>query len=337
MTMSLHNAINGFSIGPHKLPNGLLVAPMAGLTDRPTRNLLRNMGAGLAVAEMLTSDTSLWHSRKSQLRLPHADDLAPISVQIAGNDPQQMAQAAQANVALGAQIIDINMGCPAKKVLKKAAGSALLAHPELVSEILHAVVAAVDVPVTLKIRTGSTPQERNGVDIAQIAEDAGICALAVHGRTRACAFKGDVEFDTIAAIKQAIAIPVIANGDIQTPEQAKQILQYTQADGLMIGRAIQGNPWIFQQIHHYLRTGQHLTAPNREEKWQVIQQHLKGIHALYGDPMGPRIARKHVAAYLPEKHIRQTFNQLSTASEQLRFLQQQLNSAPAEQHNHQAA
>lgn len=335
--MSLHNAINGFSIGPHKLPNGLLVAPMAGLTDRPTRNLLRNMGAGLAVAEMLTSDTSLWHSRKSQLRLPHADDLAPISVQIAGNDPQQMAQAAQANVALGAQIIDINMGCPAKKVLKKAAGSALLAHPELVSEILHAVVAAVDVPVTLKIRTGSTPQERNGVDIAQIAEDAGICALAVHGRTRACAFKGDVEFDTIAAIKQAIAIPVIANGDIQTPEQAKQILQYTQADGLMIGRAIQGNPWIFQQIHHYLRTGQHLTAPNREEKWQVIQQHLKGIHALYGDPMGPRIARKHVAAYLPEKHIRQTFNQLSTASEQLRFLQQQLNSAPAEQHNHQAA
>ena len=335
--MSLHNAINGFSIGPHKLPNGLLVAPMAGLTDRPTRNLLRNMGAGLAVAEMLTSDTSLWHSRKSQLRLPHADDLAPISVQIAGNDPQQMAQAAQANVALGAQIIDINMGCPAKKVLKKAAGSALLAHPELVSEILHAVVAAVDVPVTLKIRTGSTPDERNGVDIAQIAEDAGICALAVHGRTRACAFKGDVEFDTIAAIKQAIAIPVIANGDIQTPEQAKQILQYTQADGLMIGRAIQGNPWIFQQIHHYLRTGQHLTAPNREEKWQVIQQHLKGIHALYGDPMGPRIARKHVAAYLPEKHIRQTFNQLSTASEQLRFLQQQLNSAPAEQHNHQAA
>jgi len=335
--MSLHNAINGFSIGPHKLPNGLLVAPMAGLTDRPTRNLLRNMGAGLAVAEMLTSDTSLWHSRKSQLRLPHADDLAPISVQIAGNDPQQMAQAAQANVALGAQIIDINMGCPAKKVLKKAAGSALLAHPELVSEILHAVVAAVDVPVTLKIRTGSTPEERNGVDIAQIAEDAGICALAVHGRTRACAFKGDVEFDTIAAIKQAIAIPVIANGDIQTPEQAKQILQYTQADGLMIGRAIQGNPWIFQQIHQYLRTGQHLSAPNREEKWQVIQQHLKGIHALYGDPMGPRIARKHVAAYLPEKHIRQTFNQLSTASEQLHFLQQQLNSASADQHNHQAA
>ncbi len=336
MTMSLHNAINGFSIGPHKLSNGLLVAPMAGLTDRPTRNLLRKMGAGLAVAEMLTSDTSLWNSRKSQLRLPHADDLAPVSVQIAGNDPQQMAQAAQANVALGAQIIDINMGCPAKKVLKKAAGSALLAHPDLVADILRAVVAAVDVPVTLKIRTGSTPEQRNGVDIARIAEDAGISALAVHGRTRECAFKGAVEFDTIAAIKQAIAIPVIANGDIQTPEQAKQILEYTHADGLMIGRAIQGNPWIFQQIHHYLRTGQHLEAPTAEAKWQVIQQHLKGIHGLYGDPMGPRIARKHVAAYLPEKHIRQSFNQLSTASEQLRFLQQ-FNVHTADKHNNQAA
>ena len=335
--MSLHNAINGFSIGPHKLSNGLLVAPMAGLTDRPTRNLLRNMGAGLAIAEMLTSDTSLWHSRKSQLRLPHADDLAPISVQIAGNDPQQMAQAAQANVALGAQIIDINMGCPAKKVLKKAAGSALLAHPELVADILQAVVAAVDVPVTLKIRTGSTPAERNGVDIASIAEDAGISALAVHGRTRECAFKGAVEFDTIAAIKQAIAIPVIANGDIQTPEQAEKILQYTQADGLMIGRAIQGNPWIFQQIHHFLSTGEHLDAPSAEQKWQVIEQHLKGIHALYGDPMGPRIARKHAAAYLPEKHIRQSFNQLTTASEQLRFLQQQLSSDATDKHNNQAA
>ncbi|HCH24676.1 MAG TPA: tRNA dihydrouridine synthase DusB [Oceanospirillaceae bacterium] len=335
--MSLHNAIDGFSIGPHKLSNGLFVAPMAGLTDRPTRNLLRNMGAGLAIAEMLTSDTSLWHSRKSQLRLPHADDLAPVSVQIAGNDPQQMAQAAQANVALGAQIIDINMGCPAKKVLKKAAGSALLAHPELVADILQAVVSAVAVPVTLKIRTGSTAAERNGVDIARIAEDAGISALSVHGRTRACAFKGAVEFDTIAAIKQAIAIPVIANGDIQTPEQAQQILEYTQADGLMIGRAIQGNPWIFQQIHHYLRTGQHLDMPSAEEKWHVIQQHLKGIHALYGDPMGPRIARKHVAAYLPEKHIRQSFNQLTTASEQLRFLQQQLSSDTTDKLNHQAA
>ncbi|MGB2325955.1 MAG: tRNA dihydrouridine synthase DusB, partial [Pseudomonadales bacterium] len=261
MTTSLHNAINGFAIGPHQLANGLFVAPMAGLTDRPTRNLLRKMGAGLAVAEMLTSDTKLWHSRKSQLRLPHADDRAPISVQIAGNDPMQMAAAAQANVALGAQIIDINMGCPAKKVCKKAAGSALLEHPKLVADILQAVVAAVAVPVTLKIRTGSSPDERNGVAIARLAADAGIQSLAVHGRTRACAFKGEVEFDTIAAIKQAIDIPVIANGDIRTPEQALQILEHTQADGLMIGRGIQGNPWIFQQIHYFLRTGKHMTPP----------------------------------------------------------------------------
>ncbi|MCP4790912.1 MAG: tRNA dihydrouridine synthase DusB [Gammaproteobacteria bacterium] len=325
--------MNGFSIGPHKLSNGLLVAPMAGLTDRPTRNLLRNMGAGLAVAEMLTSDTSLWHSRKSQLRLPHADDIGPVSVQIAGNDPQTMAQAAQANVALGADIVDINMGCPAKKVLKKAAGSALLAQPQLVAEILQAVVNAVDVPVTLKIRTGSSPQQRNGVDIAKIAEAAGISALAVHGRTRQCAFKGEVEFDTIAAIKQAVTIPVIANGDISTPEQAQHVLQHTQADGLMIGRAIQGNPWIFQQIHHFLCTQEHLAPASAEATWQVVEQHLIGIHLLYGATMGPRIARKHAAAYLPDRQARMLFNQLNTASEQLTFLQQQLH----HQTNHQAA
>jgi tRNA-dihydrouridine synthase B len=322
--MSLHNAINGFSIGPHKLVNGLMVAPMAGLTDRPTRHLLRHMGAGLAVAEMLTSDTRLWHSRKSRLRLPHADDMAPISVQIAGNNPAQMAAAAQANVALGAQIIDINMGCPAKKVCKKAAGSALLAHPKLVAEILQAVVQAVDVPVTLKIRTGDNPEQRNGVDIAHLAEDAGITTLAVHGRTRACGFKGAVEFDTIAAIKQAVSIPVIANGDITTPEQALQVLEYTQADGLMIGRAIQGNPWIFQQIQHFLCTGQHLARPSTEQIWAVVEQHLKGVHQLYGETMGPRIARKHMAAYLPEQQSRKAFNQLTTAAQQLAFIQQQL-------------
>jgi tRNA-dihydrouridine synthase B len=322
MTISLHNAINGFSIGPHKLANGLLVAPMAGLTDRPTRNLLRDMGAGLAVAEMLTSDTKLWHSRKSRLRLPHADDIAPISVQIAGNNPSQMATAAQANVTLGAQIIDINMGCPAKKVCKKAAGSALLEHPKLVAQILQAVVQAVDVPVTLKIRTGSSPQQRNGVAIAHLAEEAGIAALAVHGRTRACGFKGPVEFDTIAAIKQAVSIPVIANGDISTPEQALQVLKHTQADGLMIGRAIQGNPWIFQQIQHFLCTGQHIAPPSAEQIWLVVTQHLNGIHQLYGESMGPRIARKHVAAYLPEQQQRKAFNQLTTAGQQLAFLQQ---------------
>lgn len=324
MTTSLHNAINGFAIGPHQLANGLFVAPMAGLTDRPTRNLLRKMGAGLAVAEMLTSDTKLWHSRKSQLRLPHVDDMAPISVQIAGNDPLQMAAAAKANVALGAQIIDINMGCPAKKVCKKAAGSALLEHPKLVADILQAVATAVEVPVTLKIRTGSSPDERNGVAIARLAEAAGIQSLAVHGRTRACAFKGEVEFDTIAAIKQAIDIPVIANGDIRTPEQALQILEHTQADGLMIGRGMQGNPWIFQQILHFLRTGKHMAPPSTEEIWLVVKEHLQGIHALYGDTMGPRIARKHMAAYLPQQEARKAFNQLTTAGQQLGFLQQQL-------------
>ncbi len=322
--MSLHNAIHGFAIGPHQLANGLFVAPMAGLTDRPTRNLLRQMGAGLTVAEMLTSDTNLWHSRKSQLRLPHADDLAPVSVQIAGNNPEQMAAAAQANVALGADIIDINMGCPAKKVCKKAAGSALLAEPELVKTILTKVVAAVEVPVTLKIRTGSSPSQRNGVDIARLAEDAGIQALAVHGRTRACAFKGPVEYDTIAAIKQAVAIPIIANGDINTAQQAKQVLNHTQADGVMIGRAIQGNPWIFQQIHHYLQHNELPKQPDSHTRWQVISLHLQGIHKLYGDVMGPRIARKHAAPYLLDKQQRQAFNQLTTASEQLAFMQQYL-------------
>ena len=323
--MNLHNAIHGFSIGPYQLTNGLIVAPMAGLTDRPTRNLCRQLGAGLAVAEMLTSDTRLWNSRKSQLRLPHADDKAPVSVQIAGNDPQQMAQAAQANVLLGAQIIDINMGCPAKKVCKKAAGSALLQDPLLVQQILEAVVQAVDVPVTLKIRTGWDTEHRNGIEIARIAQAAGIQALAVHGRTRACAFKGQAEYDTIAAIKQAITIPVIANGDITSPEQAKQVLLYTQADGIMIGRAIQGNPWIFHQIHHYLSTGQLLSPPTPDAQWQTLSHHLQGIHELYGPVMGPRIARKHVAPYLQSLNIeaqqRQQFNQLANAEQQMTFLQ----------------
>ena len=236
--MNHSSVIYGFAIGPHQLENGLILAPMAGITDRPFRHLCRQLGAGLAVAEMLTSDTSLWHTQKSQRRLPHADDGVPISVQIAGSDPAQMAHAAQANVALGAQIIDINMGCPAKKVLKKAAGSALLRDPQLVKDILTAVVAAVDVPVTLKIRTGWSTDQRNGLDIANIAQDAGIKALAVHGRTRACGFKGAVEYDTIAAIKQTLDIPVIANGDINTAEDAANILAYTNADGLMIGREV---------------------------------------------------------------------------------------------------
>ena len=278
--MNYSSVIHGFSIGPHQLENGLILAPMAGITDRPFRNLCRHLGAGLAVAEMLTSDTSLWHTQKSQRRLPHADDSLPISVQIAGSEPAQMAHAAQANVALGAQIIDINMGCPAKKVLKKAAGSALLRDPNLVKDILTAVVSAVDVPVTLKIRTGWSTDQRNGLDIANIAQDAGIQALAVHGRTRACGFKGEVEYDTIAAIKQALNIPVIANGDINTAEDAAHVLCYTGADGIMIGRGAQGNPWLFQQVHHYLKHGTPLEKPSNAKVWQILEQHLYGLYSL---------------------------------------------------------
>jgi tRNA-dihydrouridine synthase B len=319
--MNYSSVIHGFAIGPHQLENGLILAPMAGITDRPFRHLCRQLGAGLAVAEMLTSDTSLWHTQKSQRRLPHADDGTPISVQIAGSDPAQMAHAAQANVALGAQIIDINMGCPAKKVLKKAAGSALLKDPQLVKDILMAVVTAVDVPVTLKIRTGWSTDQRNGLDIALIAQDAGIKALAVHGRTRACGFKGDVEYDTIAAIKQALDIPVIANGDINTLEDAAKVLSHTDADGLMIGRGAQGNPWLFQQMHHYLKHGTKLEKPSNTVMWHILKQHLYGLYSLYGEVMGPRIARKHVGWYLKQEPTqRKIFNQLESQMQQLDFL-----------------
>ncbi|MDC9720679.1 MAG: tRNA dihydrouridine synthase DusB [Gammaproteobacteria bacterium] len=319
--MNHSNVIHGFAIGPHQLENGLILAPMAGITDRPFRHLCRQLGAGLAVAEMVTSDTSLWHTQKSQRRLPHADDSLPVSVQIAGSDPAQMAHAAQANVALGAQIIDINMGCPAKKVLKKAAGSALLREPKLVKNILQAVVSAVDVPVTLKIRTGWSKEQRNGLDIANIAQDAGIKALAVHGRTRACGFKGEVEYDTIANIKQTIEIPVIANGDINNVEDAAHVLAYTLADGLMLGRGAQGNPWLFQQVHHYLVHQKPLAKPSHEVIWHVLQQHLQGLYALYGEVMGPRIARKHVGWYLKQEPAhRKAFNQLQDSHQQIQFL-----------------
>lgn len=326
--MNYSSVIHGFAIGPHQLENGLILAPMAGITDRPFRHLCRHLGAGLAVAEMLTSDTSLWHTQKSQRRLPHADDSLPISVQIAGSEPAQMAHAAQANVALGAQIIDINMGCPAKKVLKKAAGSALLRDPNLVKDILTAVVSAVDVPVTLKIRTGWSTDQRNGLDIANIAQDAGIQALAVHGRTRACGFKGEVEYDTIAAIKQALNIPVIANGDINTAEDAAHVLSYTGADGIMIGRGAQGNPWLFQQVHHYLKHGTPLEKPSNAKVWQILEQHLYGLYSLYGEVMGPRIARKHVGWYLKQEPTqRKLFNQLQTQLQQLEFLNHYFDSA----------
>ncbi len=314
------------TIGPFTLNSQVVLAPMAGVTDQPFRLLCRRLGAGLVVAEMLTSDTRLWNSRKSQLRLIHADEPEPRSVQIAGTEPDQMAQAAQLCVERGAQIVDINMGCPAKKVCKKAAGSALLKDEVLVQSILEAVVRAVDVPVTLKIRTGWSPDQRNGITIARIAEDCGIQALAVHGRTRACAYMGEVEYDTIAMIKEAISIPVIANGDITSPERAQQVLDYTKADGIMIGRAAQGNPWLFREIQHYLETGETLPKTSYKDISAVIIEHLHRLHGFYGDYMGVRIARKHLGWYVQHlpmgAQFKSRFNQLNLASEQLASAQE---------------
>lgn len=285
-------------IGPYTLPNRLILAPMAGVTDRPFRQLCRQLGAGLVVSEMVTSDTRLWHSRKSRLRLPHAGDPEPRSVQIAGGDPAMLAEAARRNVELGAQIIDINMGCPAKKVCNKAAGSALMKDETLVRQILEAVVAAVEVPVTLKIRTGWDRQHKNGIEVARIAEQSGIQALAVHGRTRADLYQGQAEYDTIAAIKQSVSIPVFANGDIDSPHKARDVLASTGADALLIGRAAQGRPWIFREIDHFLTTGTLLPGPGLEETEQVLLGHLAELHDFYGATMGVRIARKHVGWYL---------------------------------------
>jgi len=279
------------------LANNLVVAPMAGVTDRPFRMLCKALGAGYAISEMVASNPALRHTEKSKRRIDHSGEAAPIAVQIAGADPQMLAEAARYNVQHGAQVIDINMGCPAKKVCNAAAGSALLANEPLVGAILAAVVAAVDVPVTLKIRTGPTPGSRNAVAIARLAEDAGVQALTVHGRTRACAFVGTVEYDTIAAVKRAVSIPVIANGDIDTPERAAAVLAHTGADAVMIGRAAQGRPWIFREIAHFLATGMHLPAPTVAEARALILDHLADHHAFYGEDAGVRIARKHLGWY----------------------------------------
>ena len=308
-------------IGPYTLENCLILAPMAGVTDRPFRQLCRRLGAGLAVSEMVISDHRLWNTRKSRLRLDHHGEAGPRSVQIAGGDPRMMAEAARLNEAHGAQIIDINMGCPAKKVCNKAAGSALLKDEQLVTEILQAVTAAVSVPVTLKMRTGWSPDQRNGIRVARIAEDAGIQAIAVHGRTRACAYKGEAEYDTIAAIKQAVRIPVFANGDIDSPQKAKQVLQHTGADGLLIGRAAQGQPWIFRDIHHYLTTGEIRTPPTVQEVRDILLTHVQELYEFYGEFMGARIARKHVGWYLSARPdgdlFKRHFNQLEEPSQQL--------------------
>ncbi|MDX2464283.1 MAG: tRNA dihydrouridine synthase DusB [Porticoccus sp.] len=311
-------------IGDHAVTNRTILAPMAGVTDLPFRQLCRQLGAGLTISEMVTSDTRLWKSRKSQQRLIHHNEPSPRAVQIAGSVPEMMADAARQNIALGAEIIDINMGCPAKKVCKRAAGSALLQDEALVASILQAVVSTVNVPVTLKIRTGWDKQNRNAQRIARIAEDAGIQALAIHGRTRACRFLGQAEYDTIASVVDAVAIPVFANGDICTPEQAKQVLDSTGAAAVMIGRAAQGNPWLFNQINHYLEHGVIPDPPSNTELIRVVSAHIKAIHQHYGEYLGIRIARKHVGWYvnsLPKgEAFRKYFNQLEDPHQQIQSL-----------------
>lgn len=298
---------------------------MAGVTDRPFRNLCYQLGADLCVSEMVTSEKHLWNSKKTQLRLNHEGEKGIRSVQIAGTDPKKLAEAAQFNVQHGAQIIDINMGCPAKKVCNVLAGSALLKNEPLVAKILSAVVDAVDVPVTLKIRTGWDQESKNAVNIARIAEQSGIQALSVHGRTRADAYKGEAEYETIASVKSEVAIPVIANGDITDPQKAKEVLAYTQADGLMIGRAAQGNPWIFQQIKHYLAESKMLSPPNNHEISKLLSEHLQNLYSFYGEFSGVRIARKHIGWYLKSinnqsqndvESFRKHVNQIDDASTQ---------------------
>jgi len=312
-------------IGHYQLRNRLIAAPMAGITDRPFRTLCYEMGAGLTVSEMMSSNPEVWASDKSRLRMVHVDEPGIRTVQIAGSVPEEMAEAARINVDNGAQIIDINMGCPAKKVNRKLAGSALLQYPDLVKSILTAVVNAVDVPVTLKIRTGWDPANRNCVEIAQLAEECGIQALTIHGRTRACLFQGNAEYDSIRTVKQKVSIPVIANGDITSPHKARAVLDYTGADALMIGRAAQGRPWIFREIQHYLDTGELLPPLPLAEVKRLLCAHVRELHDFYGQAKGYRIARKHVAWYLqehaPDDQFRRTFNAIEDASEQLEALE----------------
>ncbi|MBF7053379.1 tRNA dihydrouridine synthase DusB [Halomonas sp. KAO] len=325
-------------IAHHTLPNRTILAPMAGVTDRPFRQLCRQLGAGMVVGEMVTSDPSLWHTRKSQLRMDHRGEPGPRNVQIAGGDAAMLAEAARFNADQGAEIIDINMGCPAKKVCNKAAGSALLRDEALVAEILTAVVAAVDIPVTLKIRTGWCAESNNGLRVARLAEEAGIQALAVHGRHRQQRYSGYAEYDTISAIKAAVKIPVFANGDIDSPEKAAAVLDYTGADAVMIGRGAQGNPWIFREIDHYLRHGVCLPPPGDDERARVLRHHLNALHDFYGDFMGVRIARKHVGWYLAgdirlnegqRRELKGRFNRLESRADQHRFIDDLFGHAPS--------
>ena len=310
-------------IGPHRIDPPLVLAPMAGVTDKPFRMLCKRLGAGLCVSEMTTSDPRFWHTSKSLHRMDHADEPAPISVQIAGTVPEIMAEAARYNVDHGAQLIDINMGCPAKKVCNTWAGSALMRDEPLVARILTAVVNAVEVPVTLKIRTGWDAEHRNALTIARIAQDCGIAALAVHGRTRNQQYSGVAEYETIAAVKAALRIPVFANGDIDTPEKARDVLRLTGCDALLIGRAAQGRPWIFREIAHFLATGEHLPEPSLIEIRDLLLGHLEHLHAFYGELSGVRIARKHLGWYAKDRPenvaFRLVVNGAETADAQLRL------------------
>ncbi len=310
-------------IGPHTIAPNVVLAPMAGVTDKPFRQLCKQLGAGLAASEMTISDPRFWTTRKSIQRMDHAGEPAPISVQIAGTEPAQLAEAARYNVANGAQIIDINMGCPAKKVCNAWAGSALMRDEALVARILEAVVGAVDVPVTLKIRTGWCAEVRNAPAIAHIAEQSGIAALAIHGRTRNQHYTGQAEYDTIAQIKAQLSIPVIANGDIDSPVKAAFVLKHTGADAVMVGRAAQGRPWIFREISHYLATGQELPPPTLTEVRDILMGHLAHLHAFYGEPQGVRIARKHLGWYAKDRPenaaFRAVVNRAETPEEQLRL------------------
>ena len=316
-------------IGPYQLSNNLIVAPMAGVTDRPFRTLCKYFGAGHAVSEMMTSDQTLRMTKKSLYRANFDGELAPITAQIAGSEPEQLAEAARYQVANGAQIVDINMGCPAKKVCNKLAGSALLKDEDLVARILDAVVAAVDVPVTLKTRLGFLNGEENVLRVAQRAEQAGIAALALHGRTREDMYLNTARYSLIKEVKQMLSIPVIANGDIDSPEKAKYVLDYTGADAVMIGRAAQGRPWIFREISHYLETGEHLAAPSIQEVKDVLLGHLSELYQFYGEYSGCRIARKHIAWYTKglrsSNEFRQNMYQVESTLEQAKVVENYFN------------
>ncbi|MDH2997446.1 tRNA dihydrouridine synthase DusB [Pasteurellaceae bacterium LFhippo2] len=317
-------------IGQYEIKNRIFLAPMAGITDQPFRRLCSQLGAGLTFSEMMSTNPDVWHTEKSRLRLAHHEEIGINAVQIAGSDPTEMASAAKVNVEYGAEIIDINMGCPAKKVNKKMAGSALLREPDTVARILDAVVNAVDVPVTLKIRTGWDPENRNCLEIAKIAEQSGVQALTIHGRTRSCLFNGNAEYDSIKAVKQAVSIPIIANGDIDSAEKAKQVLEYTQADAVMIGRGSYGRPWIFKEIGDFLEEGNLRSSLSIDDKCGYMLKHIEDLYQFYGEEKGYRIARKHVGWYVEQlvsdSHFKRTFNALDSTQEQLRALKDFINS-----------